>query len=88
MISRGQKSQKSVGNLVHDFRFSASVRPLGPDQFDSTIDYIVSRSQTAYFLILGWENIGSGILTVKLSQLSPVLRWVTIGVNLNVESYT
>ena len=35
-----------------------------------------------FFFYIGSGKIGSGILTIKfLSQLSPVLRWVTIGVN-------
>ena len=73
-------SKKKSGLATRDYSSPTNRKQweLRPDQFDSTTDYkgyIVSRSQTAiFYLILGWENIGSGILTVKLSQLSPVLR--------------
>ena len=40
-------------------------------------------ARSIFFLfVLGWEKIGSRILTIKfLSQFSPVLQWATIGVN-------
>ena len=45
---------------------------------------VVLRSQTAIFsfILIGLGKIGSRILTVTfLSQLFPVPRWATIGVN-------